>query len=175
MTSNTPMQDAFVASQQLREAVEDLSAQDLNRMSMADYREIRRRAGLPDIDPFTRAYAGYETQLQAPVVTEGEAAGYPPQPEPVQQPQGLDPDSEEFFHAWRQNRQSGGEGVGILSQPGRQAWIEAARRQPARSAMQGANVEAGPDMSRRQLPDTPNLDRRSARDRFSNQANLWQG
>ena len=62
----TETQRAFLSSRHLTEAVEDLSAADINRMSMTDYREIRHRAGLPDVDPFATAYAPAEPPRQAP-------------------------------------------------------------------------------------------------------------
>jgi hypothetical protein len=52
--------------------------------------------------------------------------------------------------------QSRQEGIGIMnSGAGTHDWIAAAQRQPGRSGWQGSNVEAPPDMSRRQLPTRP--------------------
>ena len=33
-----------------------MSAQEINKLSMTEYASIRRRAGLPDVDPFEQAY-----------------------------------------------------------------------------------------------------------------------
>ena len=74
----TPTQEAFLASQRLsgllREAVEDLSAADFNRMSMADYAKIREQAGLTSMDPFAQTYSF-------------EPPGQPRQDHPGQDPQ----------------------------------------------------------------------------------------
>lgn len=53
----TETQRAFLSASQLREAVEDLSPADINRMKFSDYNKIRQAAGLPGIDPFSEAYA----------------------------------------------------------------------------------------------------------------------
>ena len=76
----TPTQRAFLSASQLREAVEDLSAADINRMSFSEYARIRGRAGLPGVDPFAKAYA------PEPSGRPRQAQGHPgqdPQPEPI--------------------------------------------------------------------------------------------
>jgi hypothetical protein len=54
----TPRLDAFLAARKLADDYElsDLSPQEINRLSMADYARIRERAGLPAADPFATAY-----------------------------------------------------------------------------------------------------------------------
>lgn len=65
----TPTQRAFLSASQLREAVEDLSAQEINALDLSTYARIRERAGLPAIDPFSEAYTtppGRPRTAQAP-------------------------------------------------------------------------------------------------------------
>lgn len=66
----TPTQRAFLSASQLREAVEDLSAAEINRLPMTDYAKLRERAGLPAVDPFADVYApalpGRPRMAQAP-------------------------------------------------------------------------------------------------------------
>lgn len=77
----TALGEAFLAASQLREATEDLSAQEINRLPMADYAKIRERAGLPAADPFAEAYApeppGRPREAPAPTQTA------PPAPGPI--------------------------------------------------------------------------------------------
>jgi hypothetical protein len=76
----TPIGEAFLAASQLREAVEDLSAADINRMSFSEYARIRESAGLPSIDPFSEVYSpeppGRPRSAQ-------DDPGRDPQPEPI--------------------------------------------------------------------------------------------
>lgn len=53
----TPLGAAFLTASQLREAIEDLSPAEINKLSMSDYAAIRQRAGLDPIHPFSGAYA----------------------------------------------------------------------------------------------------------------------
>jgi hypothetical protein len=105
-------------------------------------------------------------------------------PEPVftetvtsPEPQGLDPDSPEFFHAWRANRVSGGEGKGIFDSVGSQSaeYRSAARAQAGRTGWANSNVVESPKLTNRFVNHEAQRDTRSARDRLSNAANLWQG
>jgi hypothetical protein len=76
----TPRGDAFLAASQLREATEDLSAQEINKLSMSDYARIREAAGLSSVDPYSEAYA------PEPPGRPRQAQGHPdqdPQPEPI--------------------------------------------------------------------------------------------
>ena len=76
----TPTQRAFLSASQLREAAEDLSAADINRMSFSDYSKIREAAGLPGIDPYTDVYS--PEPPGRPRSAQGDP-GQDPQPEPV--------------------------------------------------------------------------------------------
>lgn len=153
-----PMGDAFRASRALADEGElsGLSAQDINRLSMAQYREIRRRAGLPDVDPFEQAYKDYDEPV-AGIPRQGP----PTAPQPVQeQPQGLDPNSPEYFAAWRQERlarSTSGEGHGIFSSvPSQsQAYTNAVRAQAGRTSLSNQNVQEAPRIGRVFIQDSP--------------------
>jgi hypothetical protein len=162
--------DKWTAATHIREAVEDLSAADINRMSMADYAEIRRRAGLPEIDPFATAYAAYEPGSPAPVQQPQNG----PQTAP-DAPQGIDPDSDEYFLTWRQNRVSGGEGKGIFDSVGSRsdAYAAGVRRHAGRGALSSANVVEPPRVEGRYVRHDDMRDTRPAAERFSNQANAF--
>jgi hypothetical protein len=161
--------DAFLAAQRLTNAYElsDLSPQEINRLSVTDYARIRESAGLPGIDPYSDAYAKYEAS--AP---QGQEQPSVPVQEPQSAPQGIDPDSDEFFLAWRQNRARGGEGIGIMNQSG-QSWAEAARRQPGRSSWQNANVVEPPRLEGRYVRQDDMRDTRPAAERFSTPGNAF--
>jgi hypothetical protein len=55
----TPRGEAFLAASRLASDYElgDLSPQEINKLDMASYAKIRKRAGLDPIDPFEVAYA----------------------------------------------------------------------------------------------------------------------
>jgi hypothetical protein len=150
----TPTQEAFLASRHLAEAVEDLSAAEINRMNMQDYREIRRRAGLPDVDPFTTAYS-----KPAPMALE-----QPPEPAlaPPESP-GIDPNSDDYFHAWRANRTHGGEGFGIFGGSG----LEQSKTAFGRSKYSQSNVVEPPRLTDRYVRHDDMRDPRSAAERFT--------
>jgi hypothetical protein len=109
-----------------------------------------------------------EPQPVEPVFTETATS-----PEPV----GIDPDSPEFFHAWRKNRVSGGEGKGIFDSINSQSeeFRSAGRKHAGRTAWSTSNVVEPPRIEGRYLRHDDQLDHRSARERLSNAANLWQG
>jgi hypothetical protein len=93
----------------------------------------------------------------------------------VQAPQGLDPDSPEFFHAWRQNRTSGGEGRGIFNSVASQSeeYRAAAARHAGRTG-NGREVHPEP-LTGRQLRQGDAIDTRSAQDRFYTPGNSFGG
>jgi hypothetical protein len=148
----TPSQEGFLASLKLREVTEGLSTRDIENMSMSDYAAIRRRAGLADVDPFEHAYKDYEP----PGAPFQEA---PTAPQPVQeQPQGLDPSSQEYFLAWRQERlarSTSGQGRGIFDQADRDQIAEGARAQAGRTGLSNQNVQEPPRMARVYTQDSP--------------------
>jgi len=89
----TERQSAFLAFRDLREAIGDLSAQDINRMSMSDFTEISRRADLPAVDPFSEAYLARPSAQQEPS---------PAPPQPPQRPD-VASMSWQDYAAWRES------------------------------------------------------------------------
>jgi hypothetical protein len=92
----------------------------------------------------------------------------------VEEPQGIDPDSDDFFLAWRKNRVSGGEGKGIFDSVGSQSpeYRAAAARHAGRT---GYGQEVHAVVPRAFVRHDDQLDQRPAHVRLSNAANLWQG
>lgn len=105
----TPLGAAFLSASELREAFEDMSAAEINRLPMTEYAKIREAAGLPAADPFSEAYAP-------------EPPGRPRQPAPTQAglPAPQDPDFSKLgmaeYAAVRDHyiRPSSGAGRGIF-------------------------------------------------------------
>jgi hypothetical protein len=93
------------------------------------------------------------------------------------EPQGLDPDSAEYFRAWRAQRARGGEGIGIFSGMGSQSqeYRTAAARQAGRTGWSTSNTVESPKLTNRYVNHDAQRDTRTAAERLSNAANLWQG
>lgn len=62
---------------------------------------------------------------------------------------------------------------GIFFGTGSQAFIEAAKSKPGRSAMQGRNVDSGPRIGRQFVRDERLIDQRPSSERFSNASNVY--
>jgi hypothetical protein len=86
---------------------------------------------------------------------------------------GIDVNSPEFFHAWRSQRVSGGEGKGIFDSVGSRSeeYRSAARRQAGRTGWVNSNVIEPPRIEGRYLRHDDRLDRRSTAERFSTPGN----
>lgn len=157
MINHTPRTAAWLASQDHREAVEDLSPAEINAMTPGEY---ARRTGR-SLDPYMLAYGSNVAQeapqdVQEP--TPGPAVGNAP--ESLSGPSETMSD-EEAFHVWRSQRASGGEGRGILDSVSSQSpeFRESAARHTGRTAYSNSNVE-GPRAMPRAFPD---LDQEQAR------------
>lgn len=134
MTELTPMQQAYLTSQNSREAFEDLSAAEINNMSMSEFARRRGLSGVASPSTYTAP-----TPVSTGSTEAGKDAGQLDGFETIQTPQQI---SDEQFLAWRSQRQ--GPDRGIFGGTGSQAWVEAAQSQPGRSAWQGANVIESP-------------------------------
>ena len=157
-----------------------LTAQDIAAMPAA---EFNRMFGYNRPTPAQAARAALEAQYAAQSATETPAEptaaptpapASPAAPDPFE---GLDPGSAEYFLAWRAQRPSGGEGRGIFdSVSSRSAEYQAAaRKQAGRTGWANSNVVEPPRIGRAFINHDDRLDHRSAADRLSNQANMWQG
>jgi hypothetical protein len=121
-----------------------------------------------------------------PVESAVAALGYadepaaPSAPQSVPQPpadagQGIDPNSAEYFLAWRDNRVSGGEGRGIFDSVGSRsdAYTSAVRRHAGRGALSSANVVEPPRVDGRYVRQDDMRDTRPAAERFSTPGNAF--
>lgn len=138
--------DHWAVARQIQEDT-GLSAADILKLDMDKYAKLSQR---PTPAQAALEALGYADESPAPAPQQAPAG----EPEPVQeQPQSLDPDSPEYFHAWRANRARGGEGKGIFDSVGSRsdAYTAAVRQQAGRTAYSQGNVTEAPklDMSGR--------------------------
>jgi hypothetical protein len=117
--------DQWAVAQNLRESFEDLSAQDINRMS---YAEWAARTGR--LTPAESAVAALDAAYQAPA-PQGQQQPPAPVQEPQSVPQGITDDE---FLAWRANRARGGEGRGIFDSVSRDEAVAGVRANSGRTA-----------------------------------------
>lgn len=118
--TDTPMTDAWLASQQMMETFSGFSPDEIERMSMAQYAKLRQRAGLPPVEHPA-------APLPAP----------PAPPEPVFTGTVTAPEPADFARfsmgEYAELRQQLGvgqgrqEGVGIFDSAGRQAQLNGVR------------------------------------------------
>jgi hypothetical protein len=167
---NTPRLDTYLAAQRMQDEFYGFSAGEIERMPMDVYQRLRARAGLPEVDPYRDAYAAYEPPgtpmtLPAPEAAQVNADAV----------QGIDPNSDEYFLAWRQNRVSDGEGRGIFDSVGSQsaAYRQATARQAGRTAYSQGNVVEPPRIEGRYVRQDDMRDTRSAAQRFSTPGNAF--
>lgn len=127
------------------------------------------------LDEYARV-TGRATPVQAALRALGaQQPPHAPQPAPeAPQPAGVEVNSDEFFHLWRAQRSSGGEGRGIFDSVGSQSqeYRDAAAKHAGRTAMAGREVHAA--VPRVFVPE-PERDQRSAAQRFSTPGNSYQG
>lgn len=171
---STPRLDTFLAGQRIQDTFCGFSADEIEAMPMIDYARIRERAGLDPIDPYTDAYAKYETLAphgQDPAPAAAQALQEPP----AGLPQGLDPNSDEYFLAWRAQRVSGGEGRGIFDSVGSRSdeYTAAVRNQVGRTAYGRQNVIEPPRLEGRYINHDEQRDTRTAAQRFSTPGNAF--
>lgn len=166
--TDTAMLDAYLRGQTLREAFHDLTPQQINDMSLS---EFAAKTGRPKpIQAALQALDAQSEQVHTPEPVFTETVASP-------EPQALDPDSPEYFHAWRAQRALGGEGVGIFSGMGSQSqeYRSAAARQAGRTGWATSNTVESPKLINRYVNHDAQRDIRTAAERLSNAANLWQG
>jgi hypothetical protein len=158
---SSPTLDAFLKARELRDSFEDMSAAEIRRLTPSEYARISGQ----HFGPVTEAPA------PAPRAPEDHA-------EEIPEPQGIDTNSQEYFLAWRAQRNSGGEGKGIFDSVSSQseAYRNAARAQSGRHGWITSNVEESPRIARITQPEVneSRLDRRPVTQRFGSPANLFQ-
>ena len=164
--TDTPMLDAYLRGQTLREAFHDLTPQQINDMSLS---EFAVRTGRPT--PIQAALQALDHQEPAAAPRSA-----PQVPEPQQQ--GIDVNSlsmEQYTALRGQLGVEGSEyGNGIFGAHG--SWADAARAKAGRSAMAGnRNTIEAPKLVGRQVRQGDMIDTRPAVQRLSNQSNLWRG
>lgn len=154
----------------LRIAETGLSAAELASLPMDEFLRVTGRPTMGEIAAQALGYApephGTPRQEHAPV-----------QPTPEPEPKGIDPNGEEYFHAWRANRTRGGEGQGIFHSVSSQSdqYSAAARRHAGRTAMGGSsNVVEPPRLTGRYLNHDAQRDTRTAAQRFGTPGNSFQ-
>jgi hypothetical protein len=167
-----PLSSAFLASQDHREALSDLSAQEINALS---FEEWARRTGQPTLGQIAAQSTAYaDTEARSGVPTGGYSLpsnSAAPQAGPGLA-QGI---TDAEFLQWRSQRGSQGEGVGIFSgvMSNSAEYRQAAGRQAGRNAMITSNV-TGPTvpMGREQM--VANL-RASEAAQLDNRADRFRG
>jgi hypothetical protein len=94
---------------------------------------------------------------------------------PARAPQSIDPNSAEYFHAWRAQRARGGEGVGIFDSVDSRsdAYATAVRAQAGRGALSNSNVTEAPRLTGRYLDHDTLRDTRTPAQRFSTPGNAF--
>jgi hypothetical protein len=164
----TPLQRAFLDSQRHKEAFEEMSAVEINRMSFA---EFAARSGRRT--PAQAAVAA----LDANYTALGSSQQKAPAPPQSQTPQGVDIASMSMadYSQIRGQLGVGGReyGRGALDGGGTADWIAAAQRKAGRSGWQGRNVIEAPKLEGRFADHEALRDTRSAQERFSTPGNSF--
>jgi hypothetical protein len=165
MSDLSPRQTAFLTKEAHAAAFEDMSADELDRLSFADYAEMTGRGTATWTTPTTQTPAPTATQ-----VTDENAELYG---QAGQQPVSVgDMDMDAYAEYRRANGVGGGEyGVGILGGNDRDAWMAAAAKKSGRSAMVTGNVTESPRLTGRFVNHDEKLDRRGVAQRFGTPGN----
>jgi hypothetical protein len=159
---DTPIE--YLAARRIAET--GLSAADLAALPMDEFARVTNRPTMGEIAAQAVAPAPQQAGQPAPAQT----------PDASQQPEGINPNSAEYFHAWRASRTSGGEGKGIFdSVSSRSAeYTNAARAQTGRTAYSQGNVIESPRLEGRFVNQDDMRDTRSAAQRFATPGNSFQ-
>jgi len=163
------MIDTWAVTQNFKESFEDLSPAQINALSVEEWAARTNRQ-----TPAQAAIAALDAVHGASVPTAPQQSPAPAQ-EPQQPPQGIDPNSDEYFHAWRQSRARGGEGRGIFDSIGSRSdeYTVAVRQQAGRTAYSQGNVVEPPRLTDRYVHQDDMRDIRSAAQRFSTPGNAF--
>lgn len=165
--TDTPMLDAYLRGQALREAFHDLTPQQINNMSLT---EFAARTGRPTAAQAALQALGNQEPRTASLSTSEATQA------PEDQPPGID-FSQLTVEQYAQLRgqlgigQTSKEGVGLLNQSG-QSWAQAARVRAGQAAVSTSNVVEPPKLTGRHLAPAQ-LDHRPAAERFSTPGNTF--
>jgi hypothetical protein len=172
------MTDYFTAAQVTARKVQEETGLTLAELAALPLDEWARLQGRPT--PAEAAIAEFNREQDSAQTPQ---ASTPPAPQPPQAspavpdagPQGIDPNSQEYFLAWRAQRTSHGEGKGIFDSVGSQsdAYTAAVRAQAGRTAMSQSNVVEPPRLTDRYVRQDDLRDPRSAAERFGNPSNFY--
>jgi hypothetical protein len=151
-----------------------LKAQEETGLTLAEL------AALP-LDEWARLTCG-QTPAEAAIAAFNAEQNPAPQqqaPAPAQtqaaEPMGVDPNSQEYFRAWRAERKSGGEGKGIFDSVDSQSpeYVAAAHAEIGRTGYSQSNVQEAPRLTNRYLNHDEHRDTRSLQARFSTPGNAF--
>ena len=141
--------------------------------------ELARLSGRPTpAEAAIAAFKAQRAQVQPQASAASQSAPQPPESAPQGRPlEELALTDDAAFRQWRAQRASGGENKGIFDSVGSQSgeYRAAARRQSGRTGWVNSNVVEPPRIEGRYLRHDDRIDQRSAAERFSNQATMWQG
>jgi hypothetical protein len=172
MAGLDPIAGALHMRAEVPAELDGLDAGAIRKLSMASYAEIRRRAGLPDIDPYADTYSAYEPPTPQAAVSA---------PEAVRANADVPDFASMSMAAYAQFRQEAGigqsrsQGIGILNSGASRADADAARVQASRHGLSNASVTMPPRLEGRTVLRQDDLrDTRSAAQRFGTPGNSYQ-
>lgn len=159
-----PRLEAFLTGRKFMEDT-GLTAADILKLDADEYARLTDRPTVGEIAAQAHGYAPGRPREEH----------VPQQPTPDPAPQGIDPSSDEYFHAWRANRTRGGEGVGVFDSVSSQSdqYRAATRAQSGRTALAGNNVVESPRLEGRFVRQDDTRDARSAAQRLATPGNAF--
>jgi hypothetical protein len=163
------MADAFLALQKMFDTFSGYSARDIEEMPMGEYVRLREQAGLA---PIAQPARDMPPPAPVPPVAAPEAPPESAGPRAVDVSQ-LSMDEYAQFRDQIGIGQGRQEGRGALDGATYQQQVDGARAQYGRTALSNGNVTPARAVPRVYLDQDDHRDPRSARDRFSNGANVW--
>lgn len=169
------MTDYYQAQLIARQIMDD-TGMTLDQVLKLDMGEYARLSGRPTPAQAALAALNEQEHQEPPAPLPGTAFTQQAVPEPQGVPlEELALTDDQAFLAWRQQRQSGGEGVGIFSGVGSRSeeYRAAAARHAGRTGY-GREVHPEP-LTGRQVRQGDAIDQRSARDRFYTLGNSFGG
>lgn len=172
------MSDYYQAQLIARQIMED-TGMTLDQVLKLDMNDYARLSGRPTPVAAALSAVNVQEHQEPPAALPDEAFTQQAVPEPPGRTlEELALTNDDAWLAWRANRVSGGEGKGLLDSVGGSQSAEfrsAGRKHAGRTGWSTSNVTEPPRIEGRYLRHDDQLDHRSAAERLSNAANLWQG